>query len=154
MRFLKYTILPVTLLSLIGCTPSISANNYTAGETQQVSQVAYGVIISTSQVEVAGSHDNLIGSIAGAAAGAILGSTIGQGAGSNLAAIGGGVAGGVVGSKAEAAVTKQTATRYVIKMKSGNTIAVVQGGTPLAVGTEVQVISGHPVQVVPDVPNS
>jgi outer membrane lipoprotein SlyB len=151
MRIIKYAGVALTLLSLAACAPNINSNNYVAGETQQINQVSFGTIISESQVQVQGSKDNLIGTILGGATGAVLGSTIGQGTGSTLAAIGGGAAGAYAGNKVEGAVTKQQATRYVIKLTSGNTIAVVQADNPpLAVGTKVQVISGHPAQVVPD----
>jgi outer membrane lipoprotein SlyB len=155
MRYLKYVVLAITVLSVNGCAPNIGAGNYTAGTAQQVSQVSSGVIVSSSQVEVQGSEHNLIGTIAGAATGAVLGSTIGQGTGSTLAAIGGGVAGGYAGNRVEAAVTKQQATRYVIKLTNGSTVAVVQkDNPPIPVGTKVQVISGNPAQVVVDTSGS
>lgn len=151
MRYFNYGVLAVAISMLTACAPDISANNYTADQTQKVSQVRHGVITSVSQVQVQGSKDNWAGTLIGGATGAVLGSAIGQGTGTGLAMIGGAAAGGYAGNKAEAALSKQEATRYVIKLTNGDSIAVVQkDNPPLRVGAKVQVISGDPAQVVLD----
>lgn len=149
MHSIKYAVLIVVMMGVSACAPNIGANNYTAGQAQKVSEVSNGVIVSESQVEVEGSKDNWAGTLIGAAAGAVVGSTVGHGAGTGLAMVGGAAAGGYAGNKAEGALSKQTATRYVIKLTNGNTVAVVQADNPpIPVGTKVQVISGNPAQVV------
>lgn len=149
MRKFNYVFLAIAVLGLLACTPNVGPNNYTASQAQQISEVSVGVITSESQVEVQGSKDNWAGTLIGAATGAVLGSTIGQGAGTGLAMVGGAAAGGYAGNKAESALSKQTATRYVIKLTNGNSVAVVQADNPpIPVGTKVQVISGNPAQVI------
>ena len=155
---MRYVYLPMVILcavSLGACTPNIGANNYQTGETQQVSSVQKGTIISIETVEVsAGSNGNMAGTLAGGAAGGIAGASIGQGFGSGLAAVGGAVAGGILGNMAEKKLTSQQATRYIIQLTNGTTIAVVQkDNPPLAVGTKVLVIGGKPAQVVVDTAN-
>ena len=152
MRCFNYVVLVSLILALTGCAPDISANHYNADQAQKVSEVRHGVITSESQVQVDGSKGNWAGPLIGGAAGAVLGSAIGGGGvGTGLATVGGAAVGGYAGNKTEGALSKQEATRYIIKLANGDSVAVVQkDNPPLSVGTKVQVISGDPAQVVVD----
>jgi len=146
---------PITLAAtaslalLAGCTPNINADNYNTENTQQVSVVQHGVVISTSQVKVSDSK-NWAGTIAGGAAGAVLGSTVGQGSGSLLMGIGGAVLGGLGGNAAEKALSSQTATQYIVQLSNGSTLSVTQGGPILATGTKVLLLEGKPARLIVD----
>lgn len=141
-----------TLGLLSGCATNINPDYYQTSNTQQVSVVKHGTIISESQVQVSdsGPGNTLVGTVAGGAAGAVLGSTIGEGSGSALAAIGGAVLGGLAGSKAEQALSSQTATQYIVQLTDGSTVSVAQGGAPLAVGTKVLLLEGNPARLIVD----
>ncbi len=138
---------------LVGCTPDISPDYYNTPSTQQVSVVKHGVVISTSQVKVSGGDSefgNWVGTLGGGAAGAVAGSSVGQGSGSLLMGIGGALLGGAVGNKAEAALTSQEATQYIVQLTDGSTVSVTQGGAPLAVGTKVLLLEGNPARLIVD----
>ena len=135
---------------LAGCTPNINADNYDTASTQQVGVVKHGVIVSESQVKVADSGDNWVGTVAGGAAGAVAGSSMGQGSGSTLLGIGGALLGGIAGNAAEKALTSQTGTQYIVQLTDGSTISVTQGGTILATGTKVLLLEGNPARLIVD----
>jgi outer membrane lipoprotein SlyB len=90
-----------------------------------------------------------IGTIAGGAAGGVAGSTIGGGRGSAVAAILGVVAGGIAGSAVEEAVTRRDDLEIIVKLDSGNTIAITQEADEnFSPGERVHVISGGGVSRV------
>ncbi len=142
----------VSIGLLSGCTSNIDSNYYQTSDTQQVAIVKHGTVVSASAVKVSdsGPSNTLIGTLAGGAAGAVAGSTVGQGSGSLLMGIGGAVLGGLAGSKAEEALSSQTATQYIVQLTDGSTVSVTQGGTPLAVGTKVLLLEGNPARLVVD----
>ena len=142
---------------LAGCTPNISSDSYNTTDTQHVSQVRHGVIVSISKVKVSGADSkagNWAGTLAGGAAGGVAGSAVGQGTGSALMAIGGALLGGIAGNKAQEAMTTQDATQYIVKLQNGNTVSVTQGGTVLAVGTKVLLLEGDPARLIVDTTSS
>jgi outer membrane lipoprotein SlyB len=153
MKMWQISALSLASLGLMtGCTPNINADYYQTSNTQQVSVVKHGTIVSESQVKVSdsGASNTLVGTLAGGAAGAVLGSTVGQGSGSALAAIGGAVLGGIAGSKTEQALSSQMATQYIVQLTDGSTLSVTQGGTPIAVGTKVLLLEGDPARLIVD----
>lgn len=153
MKAWKVAVLSLASAGLVvGCTPNINSDYYQTSNTQQVSIVKHGTVISASAVKVSdsGAANTLTGTIGGGAAGAVLGSTIGSGSGSALMAIGGAVLGGIAGSKAEEALSSQTGYQYIVQLTDGSTVSVTQGGTPLAVGTKVLLLEGNPARLIVD----
>jgi len=136
-------------LTVTGCAPSISPNNYGTYSAGQVNNVVKGVVTSARIVNVAGS--STIGTIAGGAIGAIAGSAIGGGRGSILTAIGGGLVGAGLGNAAESRLTARQGIEYVIKTCNGCYVSVVQGPCPsFQRGQHVMVIYGDQARVVAD----
>ena len=158
MKLWKLTLTGVLSLGVLtGCAPNINADSYETSNTQQVTAVKHGAIISTSQVSVSGSSTpggNWAGTLAGGAAGAVAGSSFGGGSGSALLGIGGAVLGGMAGNAAEQAITSQTATQYIVQLSNGSTISVTQGGTVLPTGTKVLLLEGNPARLIVDTSTS
>jgi len=140
----------VPLILLGGCASNISSQSYEVGAVGHTSKVVPATVISARPVEVAGTKN--IGTPIGAVAGGVAGSAIGGGARSNiLGAIGGAVIGGIAGSAIESGVTKQTGIEYVVELKSGGLLTLVQGSdTVLGVGQRVLLIYGPPARLIPD----
>ena len=120
-----------TVTIITGCTPSLSSDTYTYGGVGQVNRVVPGVVVSSRMVQIAddanASDGGMTGTIGGGTAGLIAGSAIGGGRGSALAAVGGAVIGGIVGNMTQKELTKQQGIEYVVKLRSGSFISVVQG---------------------------
>ena len=68
----------------------------------------------------------IIGTAGGSVIGGIAGSTIGGGRGSSIAAAAGVIIGGLLGSWLETAVTDRDALKLIIKLDSGEKLAIVQ----------------------------
>ena len=66
---------------LTGCANNPYGDTYTIGDTRQIQNVSYGIIIKTEPVNIEGEGSG-VGTIAGAAVGGILGSKVGGGTGS------------------------------------------------------------------------
>ena len=132
----------VASLILDGCASSMSNSAYTRGQARKESTVKNGTVESVRPVTIEGTKTP-IGAVAGGAAGGVAGSSIGSGKGSVIAGILTGVAGGFVGSAAEEAVTRQQGLEIIVKLDSGNTIAVTQkADEEFKPGERVHVISG------------
>lgn len=149
--YLTLMILLSSLFSL-GCSNNPYGDTYAIGDTRQVQNVSYGVLIKVEAVSIEG-EGSAVGTIAGAAVGGILGSKVGGGSGSDIAAIGGAVIGGAAGDKAAKGITKRHGVNLTIKLDEGKTIAVVQEANPnmlFQVGQRVQINSiGGTARVVP-----
>ena len=150
-----YYITLMLLLSaclFIGCASNPYGDTYALGDTRQIQNVSYGVIIKAEPVNIEG-EGSAVGTIAGAAVGGILGSNVGGGSGSQIAAIAGGILGGVAGNKTAKNVTKRNGVNLTIKLDRGNTIAIVQEVNPdmlFRVGQRVQLNrQGNTARVVP-----
>lgn len=145
----------IAILFLSGCTPDISAGNYSTAQAGQASRTVSGVIIAATPVRVSGSPGRAsgIGTLAGAIAGAAAGSAIGGGARANvIGGVGGAVFGGVAGDYAENRLTQQVGMQYQVKLKNGSILTIAQGLNPqLNVGQRVYVILGNPARVIPAV---
>ena len=146
------TLIVLSACLLTGCANNPYGDTYTLGDTRQIQNVSYGVIIKTEAVNIEGEGSG-VGTFAGAAVGGILGSKVGDGTGSQIAAIAGGLLGGVAGNKAAKGVTKRNGVNLTIKLDGGNTIAVVQEVNPnmlFRIGQRVQLNrQGNTARVVP-----
>lgn len=139
--------IPIALLtSCASDGPSYSANSI-----GQVSNIEQGKIIDIQVVNIKG-NDNVgsrVGGMAGGLGGALAGS-------SNMltsiaGSIGGAIVGGIAGGAAEKALTSSQAYQFVIQLKDGKSIAVLQQENKgLNVGDEVTILaSGNNTRIVP-----
>jgi len=139
--------IPLTLLS--SCAndgPSYSANSI-----GQVSDIKQGKIIDIQKVNIKG-RDNVgsrVGGMAGGLGGALAGS--GNMLTSIAGSIGGALVGGVAGGAAEQALTRSQAYQFVIQLKDGRSIAVLQEEDKgLSIGDDVTILaSGNNTRIVP-----
>jgi len=135
-------------LILDGCASSMSGRAYSRGQARQEQAVRYGTVESVRPVQIEGTKTP-IGTIAGGAVGGVAGSTVGSGKGSGVAAILGAVVGGIVGSAAEEGLTRRDGLEIIVKLDSGNTIAITQEADEnFSPGERVHVISGGGVSRV------
>lgn len=145
MRFNTSKVLIMAALLSIGvtaCTTNMSSNTYSTSGATQMQRVVAGTIVSARQVQIA-DDQNAIGSLGGAALGGLAGAQIGHGAGSTAGAIGGALIGGLIGNQIEKQVTKQMGMEYVVKLKNGAMVSVVQGTDPMFYrGQHVMVVYG------------
>lgn len=132
MKLAHYFLLSLLgLMTLTGCTPSLSPNIYDTANAGQIQHVAQGVVVSSRIVRVSDSGTNVgVGTVAGGALGAIAASQIGQGNGSLAAGIGGALLGGIAGGHAQQGLTRQNGIEYVIRLHNKSLISIVQGLRP------------------------
>jgi outer membrane lipoprotein SlyB len=132
MKFIYYFLLSLlSLVTLTGCTPSLSPDTYTTTNAGRIHRVAKGVVISSRTVRVSDSGAGAsVGTITGGALGAIAGSEIGQGNGSLAAGIGGALLGGIAGQHVQQGLTSQNGIEYVVRLQNKSLISLVQGLTP------------------------
>ncbi|HVS26248.1 MAG TPA: glycine zipper 2TM domain-containing protein [Burkholderiales bacterium] len=137
-----------TGMLLGGCAQSLSGSAYSRGQARQEQNVRNGTVESVRPVRIEGTKTP-IGTVAGGAVGGVAGSTVGSGKGSAVAAIIGAVAGGIVGSAAEEAVTRKDGLEIVVKLDSGNTVAITQeADEQFRPGERVRIIAGGGVSRV------
>jgi len=118
-------------MSVTACTTNLSSDNYSTYGATRMQQVVPGVIVSMRYVQVA-NDQNAVGTLGGAALGGIAGSFLGGDSRTNaIGAVGGAVAGGLIGNQIEKGITKQTAAEYIVKVKGGSMVTVVQGPNPV-----------------------
>jgi outer membrane lipoprotein SlyB len=136
-------------LTLGGCAHSdpdiVSRDN-----TQTMSQVLDGVVLSVRQVTVDGSQSG-VGGVVGGVVGAIAGSA-GSGVQRESQVLGllGAVAGAAAGNAAERLVTKEEATEILVQLKGGERRAIVQakGSQAFQPGDAVIIVTtGNKVRV-------
>ena len=134
-------ILLVALLSL-GAACASGPNDYSASEARVVQTVAYGTVESVRAVRIT-EDKPFVGTVTGAALGGLLGNQIGHGGGRAAATVIGAVGGGIAGNAVERHVTAQDGQEVVVRLESGNTIAVVQPGMQnFSIGERVRVLTG------------
>ena len=140
----------VLLVSLGACNPP-GSDTYSRADMGRVATVMKGKILSMRSVKISGTQSGL-GAGAGALAGGVGASGIGNGGRSNtVAAVGGAVVGGVAGAVAEEAVTKSTATEFIVQQESGQTVAIVQENDEhLAVGDKVMILRQGTARIIRD----
>ena len=141
----------IAAFSLLGCTSNISPKTYSVGSVGQVNRSIAATIISSREIDVAGSSG--VGGTAGAATGAVIGSGAGgSDARTNIVgAIGGAVIGGLAGSAIQSNATKQKGMEYVVETENGNLMTIVQGIEPVfSEGQRVLVLYGSPSRLIAD----
>jgi len=143
MKLIFLLILVSSSILTIGCVGHLDGQTYDRDQARRVQQIQYGVIRDITPVVLEGTQSH-VGSIAGAIVGGLAGSAIGKGRGSTIAAVVGAVAGGVAGNAAEEKLTRSQGMEFIIRLDSGNTIAIVQEHNPNAdflVGDHIKIIS-------------
>ncbi len=132
-------LLSVSLLS--GC---VTANPDVVRpyETQRMSQVLDGTIISVRPVVVDGQQTGA-GGMAGGVVGAVAGSSIGGRRDGGVGGVIGMVAGAVIGNAIERNSTRENAVEIIVQLRNGERRAIVQGmgGENFAQGDQVMLIS-------------
>lgn len=128
MKFAKsfaYTIGPIMLIAsalmVSGCaTQGQSRYNYT--EVGQASAVEFGTIVTVRQVDITGQNTGTGAVLAGTAGGIIAGAA----RGGPVAIVGGVLVGAVAGAIAEQAMANRVGLEYVILLRNGKPITIVQ----------------------------
>jgi outer membrane lipoprotein SlyB len=133
-----------------GCAQNVSPNTYSVAEVGVASKVVSGVIIDKRAVNI--DANSGAGGLAGVVGGAAAGSTLGSGHANNVVgAVGGAVIGGLAGNAIDKAVNHHPGFEYIIQLKQGGTIAVVQAEeTQFAVNQHVLLIYGAMTRIIPD----
>lgn len=120
-------VLTLVLVSALAACSTSSPDVIQRSDTQRLSQVQDGVVLSSRTVTVEGTQSGV-----GAATGGVVGGLAGYGASSNqregqivgvLAAVAGAVAGNVI----ERAGTREEALEILVQLQSGERRAIVQG---------------------------
>ena len=139
-------LLVVLLAALLtGCVGSKAGDVYSRDQARTEQSVRLGTIEAVREVQIEGTKSG-VGAVAGGVTGGIAASTIGHGTGSAVAAAVGAIAGGLAGSAAEEGLTKNSGLEIIVKLDSGQTIAVVQAvdaNTTFQPGDRVRVLSGQ-----------
>jgi outer membrane lipoprotein SlyB len=138
-RFVAFS----TILFLAaGCAPSRSGQVYSIDQTRRAQTVETGVVEQVKEVRLEGTKSG-VGVVGGGVAGGVLGSTIGSGRGSAIAAVLGSLAGAAAGAAAEEGITQANGLEILVRLDSGEVIAVVQeNDVPFSPGDRVQVLTG------------
>lgn len=150
MKKTNFLFLLISICFMMSCTSDINDAYYESGQVGRVNKVIKGIVISARPIYVTDEADGA-GSLAGAVIGGVAGSMVGGSDRANmLGAAVGGTAGAAVGSKAERAITKQSATEYVIETDSGKIMSITQGNNEnLKIGQRIMVIYGSRARVIP-----
>ncbi len=137
-------------LALGACADAPGGNSVSRSSLGTPSRVAYGEVIDLRAVSIEGRQSGT-GALAGAAVGAATGVGI---AGGTTESIVGGIAGaaigGLAGNAIERKASEKDAVEYTIRDEAGAVFNIVQGGAAIPVGTQVQIIYGERVRIVPD----
>ncbi|MCV4265106.1 outer membrane lipoprotein [Pseudomonas capsici] len=113
------------VLTLGGCTSSLTGDSYSREEARTVQTVRLGTVESLRPVKIEGTKTP-IGAGAGAVVGGVGGSAIGGGRGSVVAAVIGAVAGGLLGSMTEEGLTRTQGVEITVREDDGSMRAYVQ----------------------------
>lgn len=137
-------------LIISSCSQNVSPTTYQVSEVGRASKVIPGVIIAKRSVTI--DANSGAGGLTGVAAGATAGSTVGGGGVSHiLGALGGAVIGGLAGDKIDKSINQHRGLEYIIKLKNGKTISVVQADEmKFALKQRVLVIYGEKTRIIPD----
>ena len=141
-QHLMTAMLASALAMTAGCA-TYGPQDYSYREARTIESVAYGRVESVRLVRL-NADAAPVGTIAGAGIGGLLGSTLGRGPGRGVTTILGAVGGGLVGNAIDRDASAQNGEEIVIRLDSGATIAVVQGGSrDFERGQRVRVLSGR-----------
>lgn len=140
--------------SLSACEATNTGKTYSQKQLGNTASVESGTIVSSREVNVAGSNTG-VGTVVGAGAGAVAGSALGHKTRTNiLGAIGGAVLGGIIGHGVEDIATRGKATEFVVQRADGSTFAVVQTNEDnLQPGERVLIVSGDKTRLSRDTGN-
>jgi outer membrane lipoprotein SlyB len=144
-------VIAILLCPLISsCAQNVSPDTYQASEVGVASKVVPGVIIAKRTVNI--DANSGAGGLAGLAAGAAAGSTVGGStAGNVVGAVGGAVIGGVAGNAIDKAVNHHQGVEYIIKLKKGSTVSIVQTqDVQFEVSQHVLIIYGAMTRIISD----
>ena len=135
--------LAASALAMTGGCATYAPQDYSYREARSIESVSYGTVESARPARLNEDHAP-VGTIAGAGIGGLLGSTLGHGAGRGVTTILGAVGGGLAGNAIERSGSAQNGEEIVIRLDTGATIAVVQGGVQdFERGQRVRVLSGR-----------
>jgi outer membrane lipoprotein SlyB len=134
--------LAVSSITMAAGCATFGPQDYGYGEARVEQNVAYGVVDSTRPVRIEEDH-GAVGTVAGTVLGGVLGNEIGAGLGRAAATVAGAVAGGIGGNAVEHRLTRDNGEEIVVRLDSGQTVAVVQDGHGLRTGDRVRVLTGH-----------
>jgi outer membrane lipoprotein SlyB len=122
--FMKRSIL-ILILALSACAPIHGQNRYNFSEAGQATEVIFGTVLRMRPVDIVGKNSGL-GMTAGMAAGSAAGYQIGNGNGQLAGLLAGMLVGGIAGHIAEQEMQNYKGYEYLVKLKGGKTITVVQ----------------------------
>ena len=127
---------------LAGCATD-QGNMVRQNETQRAQTVQFGVVTNVRPVTIQG-NSTAVGTTTGAVVGGAVGSNLGSGSFANTAgAVGGAVAGGMAGNAIPGNASARPGAEITVRLDNGQTIAVIQEGSPDAFrnGDRVRVTS-------------
>ncbi|MEH6461641.1 glycine zipper domain-containing protein [Chitinimonas sp. JJ19] len=138
-----------TAVLLGGCASDRSARIYSPSEALNEARVRSGTVESVRAVRI--QSDSELGQLIGAVIGGIAGSNVGKGSGSTVGAVIGATVGGAAGGAIGKDVNAKEGMELVLRMESGEVIAVVQEADIAFVpGQKIRVITrGRVSRVVP-----
>jgi len=135
------TVLAASALGLTAGCSTLDTRDYPRSDARVEQSVAYGVVESVRPARIDEDHAAL-GTVTGAVLGGLIGNGIGHGLGRAAATVVGAVAGGVGGNAVEQRLTRDNAQEIVVRLDSGRTVAVTQGGRDVETGERVRVLTG------------
>lgn len=148
-NLISLAIVVAAVATLAACASS-SPDVIRRSDTQTMSQVQDGVVLSVRTVTVDGSQSGVGGAVGGAV-GAIAGSAAsGVKSEQNVLGLLGAVAGAAAGNAIERLSTKEEAVEVIVQLSNGDRRAIVQakGGETLLAGDKVVIVtSGGKVRV-------
>ncbi len=148
-NLISLAIVVAAVATLAACASS-SPDVIRRSDTQTMSQVQDGVVLSVRTVTVDGSQSGVGGAVGGAV-GAIAGSAAsGVQREQNVLGLLGAVAGAAAGNAIERLSTKEEAVEVIVQLSNGDRRAIVQakGGETLLAGDKVVIVtSGGKVRV-------
>ncbi|TNE60110.1 MAG: hypothetical protein EP340_00635 [Alphaproteobacteria bacterium] len=140
----------VTTLGACSTAP-YGGSTYDYRETGRMAYVDYGVIQSVRHVQI-NKRETGAGRVTGAVIGGAIGSEIGEGDAARVVGIiGGAILGGAIGEAIERDANTMNGYEYTIRRDDGMVFTVVQpaDGPALPPGTEVRIIDGDYIRIVP-----
>ncbi|MGN0904291.1 MAG: glycine zipper 2TM domain-containing protein [Alphaproteobacteria bacterium] len=150
---MKNVLVVLSCLFLFSCAQDINNDSYTMASVGSANRVGQGVVVDVRTVQIQG--DSQSGSVVGGVAGGFVGSTIGQGRGSVLASVGGALVGALVGGLTQKELSEQKALQYIVRLKDGNLVTVIQGlDNRIAVGQPVLILYGKETRLIPETAGS
>lgn len=139
----KFLIMLAVCVGVSGCaTSNLNGGGYSRQETYQRATVQGGRLEAVRVINIEGSPSGM-GAISGAAVGGLAGYSLGKGKGKKILTLIGLLAGARVGAAMEESASRSQGLELLVRLDSGELIAVVQESTnePLFTGARVRVLS-------------